>query len=72
MNYQYYFLEVAQLEYEVAVEWYLQRSPKAANGFIKSIDETPKLIFKHPNRWRNQYSNFTNCQQKNISISWYT
>jgi plasmid stabilization system protein ParE len=58
MSYQYHFLEAAQLEYEEAVEWYLQRSPKAANGFINSVEETLKLICNNPNRWRNEYNNF--------------
>ena len=58
MSYQYHFLEVAQLEYEAAVDWYLQRSPKAANGFINSVEETLKLICNTPKRWRNEYSNF--------------
>ena len=58
MSYQYHFLEAAQLEYEEAVEWYLQKSHKAANGFIASVEETLKLICNNPNRWRNEYANF--------------
>ena len=58
MSYQYIFEPRAQEEYEIAVQWYLDRSLLATQDFISSVDEALALICEHPDRWKNLYKNY--------------
>lgn len=58
MLYSYVFESRAQEEYETSLLWYLDRSLNAAQDFVYAVDETLKLICKHPERWRNPYRDF--------------
>lgn len=40
MSYGYVLDEKAQLEYEEAIIWYLNRSLQASENFILAVDET--------------------------------
>lgn len=40
----------ARDEFDGAVDWYLERSPGAAIGFIAAVDEALDLIAAHPNQ----------------------
>ena len=58
MSFNYILLEPAQEEYESSLKWYVVRSEKSAENFIKAVDVTLALICKYPTRWRNKYQNF--------------
>ena len=58
MTYSYKFNEAAQIEYEEALDWYLERSQKAAEGFVNSIDAALYKICTHPFRYKNTYKHF--------------
>lgn len=58
MSYSYLFHESAQEDYEEALQWYLERSEKAALNFVTAIDTTIQKICDHPVRWRNEYKHF--------------
>lgn len=58
MSYSYEFHEVAQNEYEASLQWYLERSEKAASGFIHAVDVALDKICTHPFRYRNTYKQF--------------
>jgi plasmid stabilization system protein ParE len=58
MSYQYLLHEMAQVDYEAALQWYLERSEKAALNFISALDNTLQKICDHPTRWRNEYKHF--------------
>lgn len=58
MAYRYILNESAQNEYEISLNWYVERSEKAAGNFIKAVDTTLQLICDHPYRWRNVYKNY--------------
>ena len=58
MSYRHTFTPNAFTEYSDAVKWYLQRSPKAADHFVKEVDARVQLICEDPFRYRNQYKNF--------------
>jgi plasmid stabilization system protein ParE len=64
MLYTYLFNKDAQLEYETSLEWYAERSLKAATNFVAEVDKTLTLICFYPNRWRNAYKNFHELQLK--------
>ncbi len=58
MSYQYILHATAQKDYEDALKWYAERSLKATEKFIRSVDESLSLICEHPVRWRNEYKYF--------------
>lgn len=58
MSYHYSFQEVAQEDYENALQWYKERSEQAARNFIIDIDKALKIICENPTRWRNEYSHY--------------
>jgi plasmid stabilization system protein ParE len=58
MIYGYILQEEAQREYEISVQWYLERSERAATNFILAVDAALQLICKYPQRWRNKYKNY--------------
>jgi len=64
MVYTYLFNEEAQIEYETSLEWYAERSLKAATSFVVEVDKTLILICTYPNRWKNSYKNFHELQLK--------
>lgn len=53
--YSYSFITRAQNEYEEIIDWYEERSPKAADGFIESVESDLNVICEYPKRWRNVY-----------------
>ena len=53
MLYKYIFHEHAQKDYENSLQWYAQRSIKAAENFVIPVEDALELICKHPLRWRN-------------------
>lgn len=63
-SYSHLFNENAQLEYETSIEWYADRSLKAATNFINEVDRAILLICTYPSRWRNAYKNFHELQFK--------
>lgn len=58
MNYDYILHEDAQLDYEEALQWYAERSARAAENFATAINYALRLICEHPTRWRNEYRTF--------------
>ena len=58
MKYSYSFLDIAQQEYEEALIWYLEKSPAAAEGFVKAVDAALNLICDNPKGWRNEYEDY--------------
>jgi plasmid stabilization system protein ParE len=43
--------EEAALEYEAALEWYLERSFLAASKFVEAISRGMDMIVEAPDRW---------------------
>ncbi|MGE5138172.1 MAG: type II toxin-antitoxin system RelE/ParE family toxin [Rudaea sp.] len=41
----------ATIEIEAAVDWYLQRSPDAADGFVAALNEVLSEVLADPNRF---------------------
>ena len=58
MSWDYTLHELAQKDYENAVEWYATKSIKLANDLIGEIEHSLKLISENPNRWRQEHENF--------------
>ncbi len=58
MLYKYIFHEHAQKDYENSLQWYAQRSIKAAENFVIAVEDALELICKHPLRWRNVYKDY--------------
>ena len=44
MSYRYILLEYAQKDYEISLEWYAERSFKAAENFVLAVNDVLKLI----------------------------
>ncbi len=44
-------LPEASLEVEEAFQWYLERSPQAAESFLLEVDHGIESIAQSPNRW---------------------
>jgi len=45
------FHEEAALEYEAALEWYLERSHLAASKFVDALNHAIDVIVEAPHRW---------------------
>lgn len=45
------FHEEAALEYEAALEWYLERSDSAASKFVDAVCHGVDMIVDAPHRW---------------------
>jgi toxin ParE1/3/4 len=45
------FHEEAALEYEAAVEWYVERNLLAASKFVDAVSRGMDLIVEAPHRW---------------------
>ena len=45
------FHEEAALEYDAAVEWYLERSSMAASKFVDAVSRAMDMIVEAPHRW---------------------
>ncbi|MEO6894108.1 MAG: type II toxin-antitoxin system RelE/ParE family toxin [Ginsengibacter sp.] len=58
MSYPYQFHDIAQDEYETSVQWYLEKSEKAALGFVNAVDVALIKIGIYPLRYRNTYKHF--------------
>jgi plasmid stabilization system protein ParE len=58
MSYQYQFHDVAQDDYETSLQWYLEKSKKAALGFVNAVDIALIKISNYPLRYRNTYKHF--------------
>lgn len=58
MSYRYILHETAQQDYEEALQWYLQRSERAAENLIVAVDIALELICNNPTRWRNEYKHY--------------
>lgn len=58
MPYKYIFHEHAQKDYENSLQWYAQRSVKAAENFVLAVEDALQLICLHPARWRNVYKEY--------------
>ena len=64
MTYKYIFHEFAQEEYEASVQWYAERNGRAAENFIKAVNDALHLICAAPTRWRNPYKNYHELRLK--------
>src|SRR5665647_924523 len=53
MSYNYQFHDIAQDEYETSVQWYSEKSEKAALGFVNAVDIALIKICNYPLRYRN-------------------
>lgn len=69
MKFRYALLESAQIEYEEALNWYLQRSILAAEDFIADFEQTIELIRANPYRWRNEYGPYHELVLKKFPYS---
>jgi len=69
MTYRHVYAPKALEEYKEAVSWYLKRSEKAAENFIKEIDEKTATICKYPFRYRNTYKEFREAALKKYPFS---
>lgn len=58
MNYKHIYEPVALSEYKEAIQWYDERSKKAAENFVKEVKEKIKSICVDPQRYRNAYKYF--------------
>lgn len=58
MSYRYILHELAQQDYDKAVEWYAARSIKAAENLIIEVEHALRLICDNPDRWRNEYKHY--------------
>ncbi|CAN5590603.1 hypothetical protein BH11BAC3_BH11BAC3_21920 [soil metagenome] len=58
MPFKYKLHEDAQNDLENSLEWYMQRSVRAAENFIAAMDTALALICEHPERWRNTHKNY--------------
>ncbi len=57
-HYIFILHEQAQQDYDAAVEWYAERSIKAATNLIAEVEYALQLICDNPDRWRNEYKHF--------------
>ncbi|MCC6287684.1 MAG: type II toxin-antitoxin system RelE/ParE family toxin [Chitinophagaceae bacterium] len=64
MIYQYSFFASAQKDYEESLNWYLQKSSAAADGFIKAVDFALIQICNYPDRYRNTYKHYYEIRLK--------
>jgi plasmid stabilization system protein ParE len=55
MKYKYRFDPIAANEYEAAYSWYIERSQKAADKFITTVEEAIDTICSDPHRYRKSY-----------------
>jgi plasmid stabilization system protein ParE len=55
MKYKYRFDPIAANEYEAAYSWYTERSQKAAEKFITTVEEAIETICSNPHRFRKSY-----------------
>ncbi|MEO6731711.1 MAG: type II toxin-antitoxin system RelE/ParE family toxin [Ferruginibacter sp.] len=58
MGYNYKFHELAQKDYEVSLQWYLERSIRAAQNFVAAMDGALQLIVEYPTWWLNKYKDY--------------
>jgi plasmid stabilization system protein ParE len=58
MAYKYIIHELTQQEYETSLQWYAERSKRAAENFITAVNDALHLICASPTRWRNSYKSF--------------
>ena len=58
MSYRYLLHELAQQDYDMAVEWYANRSIKSAENLVIEVENTLQLICDNPDRWRNEYKHY--------------
>lgn len=58
MSCHYILHELAQQDYDKAVEWYATKSIKAAENLIIEVEHALQLICDNPDRWRNEYKQF--------------
>lgn len=63
------YAPAALQEYKEAVGWYRERSEKAAENFIKEVDEKIAVICKDPLRYRNTYKEFRETSLKKYPYS---
>ena len=69
MVYSYSFVDIAQEEYEDAINWYADRSLVAAGGFVDAVDHALTLICDSPSRWRNVYKDYYELALKKYPYS---
>jgi plasmid stabilization system protein ParE len=55
MKYKYRFDPIAANEYEAAYSWYTERSQKAGDRFITTVEEAIDTICENPYRYRKSY-----------------
>lgn len=58
MPYKLIFHPTAQKEYTASIEWYLERSIRAASNFIKSVDKGFSSLRDNPKKNRNIYKHY--------------
>jgi plasmid stabilization system protein ParE len=58
MTYRYILHPIAQKEYRKSVEWYLERSEKAASNFVQAAEKRFLIICKDPKRFKNEYRHY--------------
>ncbi len=58
MTYSYVLHEMAQDDFESALQWYLERSRQAATGFVAEVEAALIMICKEPTMWRNTYKHY--------------
>lgn len=69
MNYKYIYEPVALSEYKEAIQWYDERSKKAAENFVKEVKGKINSICIDPQRYRNTYKYFRETSLKNIRFT---
>jgi plasmid stabilization system protein ParE len=55
-------LPVAQIEYDNAFDWYLEKSVRAASRFVAAVESDIEQIHRHPERFARWDETYRYCQ----------
>lgn len=69
MAYRYTITERASLQYEKAIDWYVERSLSAGKNFYYSVETRIQDICEQPKQFRNTKKNFREAILKKYPFS---
>lgn len=64
MSYVPLFTPVALIDYKVSVNWYAERSNKAAENFVTEVNDCIETICRNPLQFNSRYKNFRETSLK--------